>query len=160
MGARAAVLATVVITATALFAQSIPGPQKSVEWVRLASPQQVSIRSGKPAVVELHFVIDPRLHINSHTPPSETLIPTRLAVTEVPGLKVSAIDFPAGQPFTLPIDPTIKLDVYTGEFVLKAHVIAQPGGHLLQGVLRYQACDNSACYPPKTLPIAVSVIAQ
>lgn len=132
----------------------------STAWVRLTSPQEVSIPAGKSAIVELHFVISPKLHINSHTPTSETLIPTRLAVTEVPGMKVAAIDFPAGQPFAFPIDPTTKLDVYTGEFILKAHVTAQPGSHLLQGVLRYQACDNDACYPPKTLPVAISVFAQ
>ncbi len=135
-------------------------PQQSVGWVRLLSPQEVSIAAGKPAVVELRFVIASKLHINSHTPPLETLIPTRLAVTEVPGLKVAAVDFPAGEPFVIPLDPTTKLDVYTGEFVLKVHVLSQPGSHLLQGVLRYQACDNSACYPPKTLPVAVNVLAQ
>lgn len=129
-------------------------------WVTLTSPQEVSIPAGKSAIVELRFTISPKLHINSHTPTSETLIPTRLAVTEVPGMKISAIDFPAGQPFTFAIDPTTKLDVYTGEFVLKAHVNAQPGSHLLEGVLRYQACDNAACYPPKTLPVAISVFAR
>ena len=132
----------------------------SASWVRFTAPQEVSIQAGKSAIVELHFTILPKLHINSHTPTSETLIPTRLAVTEVPGMKVSAIDFPAGQPFSFPIDPTTKLDVYTGDFVLKAHINAQPGSHLLEGVLHYQACDNAACYPPKTLPVAVSVFAK
>jgi hypothetical protein len=152
--------AAIVVSAQTIPTGSVPGSTQTASWVQLISPRQVSIPAGKPAIVELHFVIAPKLHINSHTPPSETLIPTRLAVTEVPGLKVAAIDFPAGQPFVIPIDPTTKLDVYTGEFVLKAHVIAQPGSHLLQGVLRYQACDNAACYPPKTLPLAVSVVAQ
>jgi hypothetical protein len=140
--------------------ESVPGSQPTAGWVRLTSPTQVSIPAGKSTTVDLHFVIAPKLHINSHTPPLETLIPTRLAITEVPGLKVSGIDFPAGEPFTLPIDPTVKLDVYTGEFVLKAHVISLPGSHLLQGVLRYQACDNAACYPPKTLPFAISLVAH
>lgn len=151
---------TVSTPAQTIPSSSSPTSQPAVGWVRLVSPQQVSIAAGKPAVVELHFAIAPKLHINSHTPPSETLIPTRLAVTEVPGLRVAAVDFPAGEPFVIPLDPTTKLDVYTGEFVLKVHVLSQPGSHLLQGVLRYQACDNAACYPPKTLPVAVGVSAQ
>jgi hypothetical protein len=27
----------------------------------------------------------------------------------------------------------------------------------MHGVLRYQACDNAACYPPKTLPVSFDV---
>ncbi|HWZ12472.1 MAG TPA: protein-disulfide reductase DsbD domain-containing protein [Acidobacteriaceae bacterium] len=152
--------AAIVVSAQTIPTASVPGPTKTTSWVKLVSPQEVSIPAGKAAIVELHFVIAPKLHINSHTPSSETLIPTRLAVTEVPGLKIASVDFPAGEPFVFPIDPTTKLDVYTGEFVLKAHVIAQPGSHLLQGVLHYQACDNAACYPPKTLPLAVSLVAR
>jgi hypothetical protein len=152
--------AAIVVSAQTIPTASVPGSTQTASWVKLVSPQEVAIQAGKPAIVELHFVIAQKLHINSHTPSSETLIPTRLAVTEVPGLKITAIDFPAGEPFVFAIDPTTKLDVYTGEFVLKAHVISQPGSHLLQGVLRYQACDNAACYPPKTLPLAVSVVAQ
>jgi hypothetical protein len=53
-----------------------------------------------------------------------------------------------------------KLNVYTGEFVLHAHLTAQPGEHELQGAFRYQACDNSSCMPPKTLPVSVTVVAQ
>jgi hypothetical protein len=27
----------------------------------------------------------------------------------------------------------------------------------MHGVLRYQACDNAACYPPKTVPVRFDV---
>jgi hypothetical protein len=32
-----------------------------------------------------------------------------------------------------------------------------PGKYVIHGVLRYQACDNAACYPPKTLPVSFDV---
>ena len=47
-----------------------------------------------------------------------------------------------------------------GEFVLKMHVTAQRGDHLIQGALRYQACDMTTCFPPRNAPVAVDVIAH
>ena len=36
-------------------------------------------------------------------------------------------------------------------------VVAPKGSSTLVGVLKYQACDNAVCYPPKTLPVVVAV---
>lgn len=116
-----------------------------------AEPQ--SIAANKPAVIALHFHVDPGFHINSHTPKSEMLIPTKLAVVDGDGVTVKDVDFPAGQPYSFSFEPKTKLDVYTGDVVLTAHVIAQPGTRSLKAALRYQACDSAACYPPKTLPV-------
>jgi hypothetical protein len=32
-----------------------------------------------------------------------------------------------------------------------------PGKYAFHGTLRYQACDNAACYPPKTTPVDFEV---
>jgi hypothetical protein len=40
------------------------------------------------------------------------------------------------------------------------HLTAQKGDHLVQGALRYQACDNSTCFPPRKAPVAIDVIAH
>jgi hypothetical protein len=32
-----------------------------------------------------------------------------------------------------------------------------PGKYAIHGELKYQACDNAACYPPKKLPIGFDV---
>ena len=120
--------------------------------VQFAAEPQV-VAANKPATVLLHFNVDPGFHINSHTPRSEMLIPTKIAVAEADGLKVQTVDFPAGEPYSFSFEPQTKLDVYTKNVVLTAHVVAQPGQRSLVAVLRYQACDAAACYPPKTLPI-------
>ena len=39
-------------------------------------------------------------------------------------------------------------------------VVAAAGEHTIDGSLRYQACDNAACYPPKTLPVQVVFTAK
>ena len=116
-----------------------------------AEPQAVA--ANKPATVRLHFQVDPGFHINSHTPKSEMLIPTKIAIADGDGVKVQTVDFPTGELYSFNFEPQTKLDVYTKDVVLTAHVVAQPGARTLIGVLRYQACDAAACYPPKTLPV-------
>jgi Disulphide bond corrector protein DsbC len=123
-------------------------------------PEQISLPAGKTTDVDLHFRVADGLHINSHTPREKSLIPTNLAVAETGALKVTAVDFPPGVDYALAFDPSDKLSVYTGEFTLKAHLTAPAGSYLLQGLLRYQACDSRSCYPPKTIPVAVNVIAK
>lgn len=130
------------------------------QLVKFLYPEQVSLTAGKPDIVELHFRVNDGLHINSHTPRAKSLIPTQLMVGEPEGVNVASVDFPAGTDYSPAFSPEDKLSVYTGEFVLRAHVTAQKGDHLVQAALRYQACDANSCYPPKTASIAVSVIAK
>lgn len=112
-----------------------------------------TIAANKPATIKLHLKVENGYHINSHVPKSEMLIPTKLAVVETPDADVKDVDFPAGTPFAFAFEPKQKLDVYQGDVVLTAHVTAKPGQHTLKAALHYQACDQAACYPPKTLTI-------
>ncbi len=112
-----------------------------------------TIAANKPAVLKMHLKVENGFHINSHVPKSEMLIPTKIAVVETPDADVKDVDFPAGTPFSFAFEPKQKLDVYQGDVVLTAHVTAKPGQHTLKAALHYQACDQAACYPPKTLTI-------
>src|ERR1700742_4023925 len=138
-------------------APSKPGGSQQVKFLY---PEQVTIPAGKPSVVELHFRVNDGLHINSHTPREKSFIPTQLLVGEPAGLTVANVDFPQGVDYSPAFSPNDKLSVYTGEFVLKAYVTAQPGEHLVQAALRYQACDANSCYPPKKAPVVIDVIAK
>jgi hypothetical protein len=44
--------------------------------------------------------------------------------------------------------------------VLRAHLTAARGEHLVQAALRYQACDTDSCYPPKSAPVALDIVAK
>ncbi len=132
----------------------------STQLVRYLYPQQVTLQAGKPQTIDLHFRIENGLHINSHTPRQKSLIRTELIVAEPPGVNISAVDFPPGSDYAFPADPSQKLSVYSGEFVLKMHITPKSGDHLIQEALRYQACDTHTCFPPRTTPVAVDVIAH
>ena len=123
-------------------------------------PEQVTIQAGKPIPVPLHFRIAPGFHINSHTPKEAFLIPTSFSIPESSGVALKDATYPAGADFALPLDPGTKLRVYTGEFAIQARLFAQPGNHLIQATLRYQACDKTACMPPKTITVPIDVIGK
>jgi hypothetical protein len=123
-------------------------------------PEQVTLTAGKSSPVTLHFRIAQGLHINSHTPREEFLIPTTFSIPEGSGVRLESASYPAGTDFTLPIDPKTKLSVYTGEFTIQARIVAAPGNHLVEAKLRYQACDNNACMPPRTITVPIDVIGK
>ncbi len=123
-----------------------------------AEPQTVA--ANRAVVLELHFHVDPGFHINSHAPKSDMLIPTRIAMEDLPNGSVSAVDFPQGMPYSFSFEPKNKLDVYTGDFTLIAHLTTKPGPQTLKAALHYQACDASACYPPKLLPVEQPFVAK
>ncbi len=137
-----------------------PGQSDAKQFVKFLYPEQVSVAANQDSIVELHFKVNPGLHINSHTPHEKSFIPTQLLVAEPAGVTVGPVDFPAGEDFSLAFEPSEKLSVYTGEFVVRAHVKAKTGEHLIQAELRYQACDATSCFPPRKAPVAVDVIAR
>jgi hypothetical protein len=137
-----------------------PLPLPAADAVQFVSPAQVSVPARRSTEVDLHFRVANGFHINSHTPLDKYLIPARLAVVEGAGLNVTAVDFPPGTDYALQVAPRQKLSVYTGDFVLHAHLMAQPGKHVLTGGLHYQACDASSCLPPHTIPVSVTVVGQ
>ena len=71
--------------------------------------------------------------MNSHTPKSELLIPTRIELQPAAGVKAEAIEYPAGTSYSFSFDPTEKLDVYSGRFTVKLPVVAEAGRTLWMG---------------------------
>jgi DsbC/DsbD-like thiol-disulfide interchange protein len=139
-------------------ALSLP-PVKSKQYITYASEEQ-RVAAGKKSTLALRFQVNDGFHVNSHTPKSELLIPTNLTLQPAAGVKVSPAEYPAGTAYSFSFEPNEKLDVYTGSFVVKVPVVAGSGSHTIDAVLRYQACDNAACYPPKSLPVQVLVTAK
>jgi hypothetical protein len=118
------------------------------------------VKAGETQVVELRFRVEDGFHINSHTPKDELLIPTAIRFNTGSVVKVVDQQYPKGSTFRLPVNPSETLDVYQGEFRVSVRVVAPKGSSTLVGVLKYQACDNAVCYPPKTLPVVVAVTGE
>ncbi len=147
------------LTAQAPFPGLQSSPSRTKSAVTYLFPEQVTVAAGKPTAVDLHFRVSDGLHVNSHTPHTEDLIPTTLKLTNA-AVQLSKVDYPVGKDFAFDIDPKEKLSVYTGEFIVHAEFVAEKGDHLVEATLRYQACDNSTCMPPRSIPVAIDVIAK
>jgi thiol:disulfide interchange protein DsbD len=129
--------------------------------VSVAPVQAVTVTPARPAVATVRLRVAPGFHINSSRPSSDLLIPTVLTVSAVPQVRVGKVAYPPGRDFTLSIAPGEKLNVYTGEVALTVPLTAArppaPGAYTLKAELRYQACDDSSCYPPRTIAFEIPV---
>ncbi len=123
-------------------------------------PEQFSAPAGKPTQVELHFRVAQGMHINSHAPSQEELIPTTFSIPKDAGARLLEASYPPGETMSLAADPGTKLSVYTGEFVIRARIVPQAGNHLVEAQLRYQACNQTQCLPPRTIAVPMDVIGK
>jgi hypothetical protein len=137
----------------------LDSPAKSKSYV-IYTAQPQSVPAGKRAVVELHFQLVPGFHVNSHTPKSALLIPTVLTLQSAPGVTPGDLVYPPGKLFSFSFDPSEKVDVYEGAFTVHLPVVATAGDHIVDATLKYQACDNASCYPPRTLPVKIVFTAK
>jgi hypothetical protein len=162
---KIAALFAVSLAALAAPAQVVsahPAARSSVgtDSVAYLFPTQVNIPAGKSTSVSLHFRVAHGLHINSHTPTSNFFIPTTFSLASDSGVRLAAATYPVGAEITLPLDPTTKLSVYTGDFVIQARFVAGAGDHPIQAQLHYQACNDNECLPPKTITVPIDVIGK
>jgi hypothetical protein len=139
-------------------AAQTPGkaPTISIAAVPLTTAQRTS-----QTMVNLNFRVPSGYHINSNTPKSEFLIPTALKMDVPTDIILGKIEYPAGEDRKFPFSPDETLNVYSGDFTIAVGVhplrSVVPGKYVMHGVLRYQACDNAACYPPKNLPVSFEI---
>ena len=148
----------------ALLLAALPGFAQTLgkaPSLTMAPVPLVRAERTKQTVVDLNFRVPAGYHINSNAPKSEFLIPTALRMDIPTDIVLGKIEYPVGEDLNFPFSPDEKLNVYTGDFTigLTVHPLHSvvPGKYVMHGVLRYQACDNAACYPPKNLPVSVEL---
>jgi hypothetical protein len=139
--------------------QGIPG--RKAPSVTMTPIEMVTITRGKPNTVRLKFHVGAGFHVNSNHPKSEFLIPTILKLSPPTDIMIGGVTYPPGEETSFAFAPDDKLSVYSGEFPVTVEVrpLAEvlPARYMIHGELRYQACDNAACYPPKKLPVQFEV---
>jgi Disulphide bond corrector protein DsbC len=145
----------IALLTTLLLAQEPPG--RKIPSVTMSPVGIASVTRGKPNSVDLRFHVSSGFHVNSNKPTAEYLIPTALKLDAPTDIVLGGITYPDGQLTSFAFAPDEKLSVYSGEFDLAVMVrplaSVLPGDYEFHGQLKYQACDNAACYPPKQLPV-------
>jgi Thiol:disulfide interchange protein DsbD, N-terminal len=125
-------------------------------------PEQITVKRGATATVKVTATLSDGFHLNSHTPAEDFLIPLTLKWAlgaVVPG----EVAYPKPQMVKVPFQEK-PLSVLTGKFELstpfKVPADAPVGPTTVTGKLRYQACNDKSCFPPKTLDVKVPVEVQ
>jgi hypothetical protein len=141
-------------TATAaLFAQMAP-------QMKIAPQPTVKVKRGTPATITLKVSLPSGFHANSDKPTDPNLIPLALKWTSGP-LQGAAITYPKPQLEEYGFTGGKKISVVTGNFDVvtkfKVPASATSGMAAETGTLRYQACNDRMCFPPKSVPVNVTV---
>jgi len=128
------------------------------ERLTVGQPQKVAGKRNEAVQTKIPVSILPGFHVNSNTPTEDYLIPLSLKWTSLGALGGGQVTYPK---------PTLEkyefadqpLSVYTGNFDLAVSFKVAPnaaaGPGVATGKLSYQACNNKACFPPKTVDVTV-----
>jgi DsbC/DsbD-like thiol-disulfide interchange protein len=128
-----------------------------------AEPNAVDAAAGAAAEASVRVKIAEGFHIHANPATLPNLIATELKIESDEanaGITAGAPVYPA--PVTRKFDFSEQpLKVYEGEVVIKlplrVEASAAKGEHRLRAKLRTQACDNQACYPPRTIETFIAV---
>ena len=112
---------------------------------------------------KIPLVVDRGFHVNSNKPSEEYLIPLKLTWKSTGALEGGNVLYPkpALEKYEFSEKP---LSVFSGNidltanFKVKADAPAGPGAAV--GQLRYQACNDKACFPPKTVDVTLAYQVQ
>jgi hypothetical protein len=138
-------------------AVSSPGQVSSI--VKATPPAEVVARPGTAVEARFAFTLSKGFHVNSDAPLEDYLIPLRLTWTGGP-IEARETRFPEPHLETYSFSDK-PLSVFTGDFEVRVRFAVPPSaarGRFEQtGKLRYQACNDKACYPPRTLDVKLPV---
>ncbi len=98
------------------------------------------------------------LHANSNRPGSEYAIPTTVRLSG-PGIRVGGVSYPRGKnrKFSFSSD---TINVYEGRvsfpFTVTVPATFKGTSIRVNASVRYQACNDEVCYPPKTKEVTLT----
>jgi len=134
-------------------------------FITAASAQTVSgsigngtVSKGSAAKGSIVLSIPGGLHVNSNRPSSQYAIPTTVRVSGT-GVRVSGVTFPRGKNRKFQFsEDTINVYEGTVRFPFTVNVPAGFNGNVvrIRAVVKYQACTDEVCYPPRSKEITLT----
>ena len=140
---------------------AVPAGAYAIDVVTVVPPSLVGLKPGASTRIALQVVVKPGYHVQANPVENPSLIPITLKIDGAKDITVGEPIYPTAKRLRLPGDNQ-DLVVYDGSFAiafpLEVTRDATPGQTAtLKGSLRYQACDDSHCLFPVTLPVALSI---
>ena len=114
---------------------------------------------GDPTRGKVVLNIPGGLHVNSSRPASEYAIPTVVTVRGPRGVRVTRVTYPRGKNRKFQFSENL-INVYEGRttFPFRVTVPASFRGSTVRinVSVRYQACTDEVCYPPRTKTVVLT----
>lgn len=137
-----------------------PGAKTPPANVVAATADEVQLKRGGTAEAKINLAIVAPYHIHANPASLKNLIATTLTIDEHTDIKFEKPIYPPPVMKTFSFDKT-PLAVWEGtvtiSVALKAGATTTAGAQQMAAKLRYQACDDNACYPPRTIDVAIPV---
>jgi len=115
-----------------------------------------ALQPGQQAVIGILVTINNGFHAQSHTPIGDDNIPFTLKLNDDPTITAYEPVYPQGKVENYPVG---KLDVYTGQVIcyvpIQVKSDAKPGEIHLSGSVRWQICNENACFAPETKKFSI-----
>jgi hypothetical protein len=150
-----------IATSLIILCAAVAHAQGSSPTVTVAPIGTIVVTRGGKAALKLALQVNRGFHVNSNQPNDEMLLPTVVHLNPPQGIMIVNVQYPAGEQLALPIMGNEKLSVYSGTFEVTAEVripkSAPLGTQRVHGEVKFQACDNRQCFPPKTTPLEFDV---
>jgi thioredoxin:protein disulfide reductase len=147
-------LSHLIASSLLVFCAASAQAQGSSPQVSVGPIDTIVVARGGKAPLDIVLRVNRGFHINSHQPNDELLLPTVVHLDPPEGIVILDIAYPEAEELALPFAGKDKLSVYSGTFEVTAEVrvpkSAALGTQRVHGAVRYQACDNRQCFPPKT----------
>ena len=132
---------------------SKPAPQSSSDVKVNGAIAPEKIKKGRSVRATVTMDIPQGLHVQSNKPLDKFLVPTKLDVETPSGMSIGPISYPR------PLMRKLKFSkgnvaVYEGKAMIRFNVTVPAnysgGSGEIKGKLRFQACNDEACFPPVT----------
>ena len=132
--------------------------QSASERLTVGQPAKIAGKRNDTVQTKIPVSILDGYHVNSNTPSEDYLIPLTVTWSDLGALTNPKLVFPkpSNEKYEFADKP---LSVFTGKIEIAASFKVSPnapaGPGIATGKLRYQACNNRACFPPKTVDVNV-----
>ncbi|MGB7201358.1 MAG: protein-disulfide reductase DsbD N-terminal domain-containing protein, partial [Pyrinomonadaceae bacterium] len=117
-----------------------------------------AVSRGATAKGSVVLSIPGGLHVNSSRPNSEYAIPTSVRVSGQ-GVRTGGINYPRGKNRKFQFSESV-INVYEGRVSIPFTVTVPANFRgdtvRVRAVVRYQACTDEVCYPPKSKDVTIT----
>jgi AhpC/TSA family/Thiol:disulfide interchange protein DsbD, N-terminal len=131
--------------------ERVTAETKHVNLTSSASAE--AARPGQRVALILDLELKPKMHV--YAPGVTGYIPVEWSLESNPAVTADPVEYPPGRVIELPVINE-KVPVYTSHVRLIREITLKQNAStplVIKGAFRYQACDDTQCYIPVTLPL-------